>query len=76
MDANASEDSAGLELATPVLETPPSGVPCSGAPLLPVSQAWLLAGSLPPIYSLPHSSANNSGNSGNVEYLAPAREAR
>lgn len=57
-----NNDGAGLELATPVLETPPAGMPSQSAPLLPVSQAWLLAGSLSPIYSRPHNASSPSSS--------------
>lgn len=43
----------GLELATPVLE---KGAPFDDSlPILTLSMAWLLAGTLPPIYSRPQS---------------------
>lgn len=45
---------AGLELATPVLDRSPwpSGASHKEA-LLPLSEAWLLAGAAPPLYSRP-----------------------
>ncbi|XP_077299419.1 uncharacterized protein LOC143920410 [Arctopsyche grandis] len=62
-----SNDSAGLELATPVLENPPTGLPSQhSAPLLPVSQAWLLAGSLAPLYSRPHNASSPSSSGVNL----------
>lgn len=44
---------AGLELATPVLERSVWPAPPAKAALLPLSEAWLLAGAAPPLYSRP-----------------------
>lgn len=44
----------GLELATPVLE---KGAPFGALPLLTLSAAWLLAGTIPPSFSKPQSVA-------------------
>lgn len=46
----SSGSGAGLELATPVLERSPWQ---AASQLLPVSLAWLLAGTAPPLYSRP-----------------------
>lgn len=56
----------GLELATPVLEKgEPSG---NSLPLLSLSMAWLLAGTMPPSYSRPHTAptANSEESAGSV----------
>lgn len=57
--------SAGLELATPVLEHPPPfGHNHKPHPhLLQMSMSWLLAGALPPVYSRPQR-ANSPSSSG------------
>lgn len=49
--AEAPCSGAGLELATPVLERSPWRAPAQA--LLPLSEAWLLAGAAPPLYSRP-----------------------
>lgn len=46
----SSGSGSGLELATPVLER---GAWQAASALLPVSVAWLLAGTAPPLYSRP-----------------------
>ena len=52
------KNGCGLELATPVLEKT-SPFDENHPPLLPISVAWLLAGTLPSIYSRPQSAAQS-----------------
>ncbi|XP_037959551.1 uncharacterized protein LOC119688941 [Teleopsis dalmanni] len=63
--------SCGIELQTPVLEQrnpfPDSvgnggGEDNASSALMPLSQAWLLAGALPPLYSKPQTVASPSSN--------------
>ncbi|XP_037914683.1 uncharacterized protein LOC119653761 isoform X2 [Hermetia illucens] len=60
------EQSFGLELATPVLEqTSPFPDRSNDEGLMPLSQAWLLAGALPTMYSKPQAIPTSGGNSSN-----------
>ncbi|XP_055387234.1 uncharacterized protein LOC129615866 [Condylostylus longicornis] len=62
-----SETSYGVELSTPVLEKGPAfdnNVPAENS-LMPLSQAWLLAGTLPPIYSKPQAVTTGSPTGNN-----------
>lgn len=62
--------SCGIELQTPVLEqrnpfteTSPAGdVVDASSSLMPLSQAWLLAGALPPLYSKPQQVTSSNSN--------------
>lgn len=51
----------GMELSTPVLEKN-IDVDSKGPYLLPVSQVWLLATSLPPLYTMPSQHPNGSSS--------------
>ncbi|XP_034237188.1 uncharacterized protein LOC117642768 isoform X2 [Thrips palmi] len=51
----------GMELSTPVLEKNVD-VDSKGPYLLPVSQVWLLATSLPPLYTMPSQHPNGSSS--------------
>ncbi|XP_055843668.1 uncharacterized protein LOC129910350 [Episyrphus balteatus] len=60
-----NEQSSGIELSTPVLEqrTPfPEQSDSDLNTLMPLSQAWLLAGALPPLYSKPQAVVSQSAN--------------
>lgn len=60
-----NEQSSGIELSTPVLEqrTPfPEQSDTESNTLMPLSQAWLLAGALPPLYSKPQAVVSQSAN--------------
>ncbi|XP_055912859.1 uncharacterized protein LOC129946633 [Eupeodes corollae] len=60
-----TDQSSGIELSTPVLEqrTPfPEQSDSELNTLMPLSQAWLLAGALPPLYSKPQSVVSQSAN--------------
>lgn len=56
----------GLELATPVLEKGNPFLSDKIPPLLPISQAWLLAGTLAPLYSTPQKMQSPSGSGNNL----------
>lgn len=54
----------GLELTTPVLEKAPAPWEKS-QPLLPVSQVWMLAATLPPLFTKPTHHSPTSSTAGN-----------
>ncbi|XP_046682755.1 uncharacterized protein LOC124369080 [Homalodisca vitripennis] len=66
-----NDKNQGLELTTPVLEKAPTPWDKT-QPLLPVSQVWILAATLPPLYTKPsHLSPTSSTNGFSMQnYLA------
>uniref|UniRef100_A0A1B6FL81 TLDc domain-containing protein n=1 Tax=Cuerna arida TaxID=1464854 RepID=A0A1B6FL81_9HEMI len=66
-----NDKNQGLELTTPVLEKAPTPWDKT-QPLLPVSQVWILAATLPPLYTKPsHHSPTSSTNGFSMQnYLA------
>lgn len=64
MDVSNNALFQGLELTTPVLEKAPAPWEKS-QPLLPVSQVWMLAATLPPLFTKPTHHSPTSSTAGN-----------
>lgn len=65
LEQDDQSQSSGIELSTPVIEqrTPfPEQSDTESNTLMPMSQAWLLAGALPPLYTKPQTVVSQSAN--------------